>query len=60
MTKTRKSDILGFLAEAFAWEVVLPQCLHIIDLDDGLTVSADVCNKVANEVISLRKIPQGH
>ena len=62
MTKPVKTDTLGLLAEALAREAALPRCLHIIDSDDGLTVSADVC-KVANEVIFLskkKKNPQGH
>lgn len=32
------------LGEGTRSKVVLPGFLHIIDLDDGLTVSADVCN----------------
>lgn len=55
MTKPVKTDTLGLLAEALAREAALPRCPHIIDSDDGLTVSADVCNKVANEVIFLCK-----
>lgn len=27
--------------------------IYIIELDDGLMVSADICNKVENEVVSL-------
>lgn len=34
--------------------------IYIIELDDGLMVSADICNKVANEVVSQRQIPPGH
>lgn len=34
--------------------------IYIIELYDGLMVSADICNKVANEVDSLRQIPPGH
>lgn len=34
--------------------------IYKIELDDGLMVSADICNKVANEVVLLRQIPPGH
>lgn len=50
------SHILGFHFEVKLYYHIS----YIIELDDGLMVSADICNKVANEVVSLRQIPPGH
>lgn len=54
------SHILG-LPQQRHFEVKLYyHIIYIIELDDGLMVSADICNKVANEVVLLRQIPPGH
>lgn len=54
------SHILGLPRQRHFEAKLYYHIIYIIELDDGLMVSADICNKVANEVVSLRQIPPGH